>query len=132
MQHRIVVIDDDPDCCETLRELLGFDDHAVWTAHTGRAGLLAAREHRASVVVCDIQLPDISGLDVPRHLAATLQLPPLCIALSGFTDKAAQAASLAAGYAVHLTKPLDFAALRQLLARELSEAERLRAAELST
>ena len=80
----------------------------------------AAEKQKFDLVLCDIGLPDGNGLDLMRHLRETHGLTG--IALSGFGAQEDLAASKAAGFAVHLIKPVDLDRLRQAIA-ELLENE---------
>ena len=90
-------------------------------AMIGEAKRLAA-EHEFDLVICDIGLPDGSGLDLMRHLGDAHALTG--IALSGFGTQDDLAASRQAGFAVHLTKPVDLEVLRATVA-ELLEAKQI-------
>lgn len=116
MPHRIVVVDDDVETCEVLGELLTLQGHDVWTAHTAGEGIAAAIAESASVVISDINLPDISGREIPRRLRSAMPASPVCIAVTGDTGRRDRDESLGAGFLAHLTKPLKLALLDELLA----------------
>ncbi len=116
--RRILIVEDSRDGAESLRLLLALCGHEVRVAHTGPAGVEAARAFRPDVVVCDLGLPGgLSGYDVARALrqdpaTASARL----IALSGYGQAEDHAKSRAAGFDLHLTKPVDPTVLRQHLA----------------
>src|SRR4028118_555269 len=98
MPQRIVVIDADRDSCDMICDFLRFEAHDVWTADTGHEGLSAAVAQQASVVICVVQLPDMDGLQIPRLLRSSMRSAPQLIAISGYTQEAAQRAALEAGF----------------------------------
>jgi signal transduction histidine kinase/CheY-like chemotaxis protein len=111
---RILIIEDHPDAAETLRELLELFGCTVEVAHTGPEGIERAPHFRPEVVLCDLGLPLVDGYAVATALRA---LPEAAharlIALSGHVED--QRAAREAGFDLHLTKPIDFSELRQLL-----------------
>src|SRR5436305_418558 len=62
----VLVVEDNLDAGETLKDLLEIGGHRVWLARDGRSAVALAREHRPEVVICDIGLPDMSGYEVAR------------------------------------------------------------------
>jgi DNA-binding response OmpR family regulator len=67
---RVLVVDDDPDIRELVSFKLGQFDLEVSTAEDGEAGLAAALADPPDVVVLDVMMPKLSGLDVCRQLRA--------------------------------------------------------------
>lgn len=107
---KILVVEDHKDTAIVLRRILEHAGCVVnHCATIGQAKALAAGEE-FDLVICDIGLPDGSGLDLMRYLGATHALTG--IALSGFGTHEDVVASREAGFAVHLTKPVDLAVLR--------------------
>src|SRR5690349_17001001 len=68
--RRILVIEDNVDAGESLAELLRLAGHDVAVARTGAEGIALARAQRPDVVLCDLGLPDVSGLEVAAALRA--------------------------------------------------------------
>ena len=83
---RILVIDDEDDYRDTLCELLERSGYEVIAARNGRAGLKALREYGADVVITDIVMPDMEGIEVIMALRASHPDVPI-IAMSGSLDK---------------------------------------------
>ncbi|HSQ62042.1 MAG TPA: response regulator [Polyangiaceae bacterium] len=108
-QHKrqIVVIEDEPDLVDLLKDLLQDEGHQVWTAADGPTGLALIRATHPDVVLCDLGLPGFDGHAVARavredpSLAATRLL-----ALSGWTQPQDVAKARASGFDVVLPKPL--------------------------
>jgi DNA-binding NtrC family response regulator len=83
-----------------------------------RAKQLAAAQ-QFDVVISDVGLPDGSGLDLMRHLRETYGLAG--VALSGFGTDDDVNASKTAGFAEHLTKPVDWERLKSVIERLMNE-----------
>ena len=98
-----LVIEDDRDIRDLLTLILtrmGFDVHAVGD---GAEGVAAAWEHDPVLVTVDLNLPDMDGLDVARHIRARSQAPTLFITARSEVDD--ELAGMASGAAAYLTKP---------------------------
>jgi hypothetical protein len=102
---KILIVEDHKDTAAAVVESLRAGGHDVRLTHTVADGLRAASSEHFDVVISDIGLPDGSGLDLMRQLSP----PPSigAIALSGFGMEDDQQKSLAAGFARHLTKPVN-------------------------
>jgi two-component system KDP operon response regulator KdpE len=110
---RILVVDDEPAILRFLRAGLGSQNYLVIEAQTGQAAIDAARQHRADLIVLDLGLPDIDGLEVIRHLReAGVALP--IIVLSSRENEAAKVTALDLGADDYITKPFG---IDELLAR---------------
>jgi signal transduction histidine kinase len=116
--RRVLLIDDNKDCTETLAMLMRTLGHDVRTAHDGETGLRVAQQFSPDIVVLDIGLPRVSGLEVARRLRDELGLrdTPL-IAMSGYGQEEDRRRSQEAGFHAHLIKPVDFTELQALLER---------------
>jgi CheY-like chemotaxis protein len=116
--RRVLVVEDNRDIAESLALLLTHSGHEVRTVHDGRSALDAAREFRPHVVLLDIGLPELDGYEVARRLR---QFPELVgarlVALTGYGQPAERRRAMEAGFDVHLVKPVDLLALKELLDR---------------
>ncbi|HLJ93452.1 MAG TPA: ATP-binding protein [Gemmataceae bacterium] len=113
---RVVIVEDNPDTGETLRALLELFGHEARIAHSGRAGVEAARQWQPDVVLCDIGLPGMDGYAVARILRQDPAIPKTnLIALTGYSSDADKNRCLEAGFRLHLTKPIDPAELQRIL-----------------
>jgi DNA-binding response OmpR family regulator len=122
--QRILAIDDDPSVTSLLKRGLSYEEYNVDIAGTGEAGLALAREHPPALVVLDIMMPGISGLEVLRRLrAADPRLP--VIMLTAKDAPADQVHGLEAGADDYVIKPFTFevllARVRALLRRQQAE-----------
>lgn len=115
-RRRVLVVDDNVDAAHSLATLLRLIGHDVQTEHDGRKVQEAVAAFHPDVVLLDIGLPGLDGYAVARLLRSRPSDEPLLlIALTGYGQAEDRAASRAAGFDHHLTKPVDFAVLRQLL-----------------
>ena len=110
---RILLVDDEPAILRFLRAGLGSQGYATLEAATGEAAVAAVLQGRADLVVLDLGLPDIDGLEVIRRLRAARQMIPI-IVLSSRDDEGAKVDALDFGADDYVTKPFG---VPELLAR---------------
>jgi DNA-binding response OmpR family regulator len=133
--QRVLVIDDDPSVTSVLKRGLSYEGFVVDTASSGVEGLAVAREHAPDVVILDIMMPGMDGLEVLRRLRSSdSQLPVLL--LTAKDAPADQVAGLERGADDYVVKPFTFevlvARVRALLRRkETDRPEILRFSDLS-
>jgi PAS domain S-box-containing protein len=113
---RVLVVDDNQDAAHALRLLLEGDGHQVKMATDGICGLELAREYKPDYLLLDIGLPRLSGYDI----AATLRGDPsmkdtIIVAITGYGHVHDRTRTAAVGVDHHLTKPVEFTVLRELL-----------------
>jgi two-component system, OmpR family, KDP operon response regulator KdpE len=102
---RVLVIDDEPEIQRAIRTRLAGADFVVEGALTGAEGMdLVARWH-ADVVILDLSLPDMDGLEVCRQLRTWSQVPIIVLSVRG--DDADKVAALELGADDYLTKPFS-------------------------
>jgi signal transduction histidine kinase/ActR/RegA family two-component response regulator len=122
----LLLVEDHPDTADAMAELLRLLGHQVTVAGSVAKALAAADGRRFDLVISDLGLPDGSGLDLMRDLAAHHGLRG--IALSGYGMDEDLRKSREAGFAAHLTKPVSLPALQAAIRRlavEVDEAGRL-------
>jgi signal transduction histidine kinase/DNA-binding response OmpR family regulator len=114
----VLVVEDNPDNLRTMRALLQ-DTYTVLEATDGRAGVEQARAHRPDLILTDIAMPVMDGLDALRLIRAdeALRSTPV-LAVTASAMKGDQETILAHGFDGYLSKPVDAALLRKTL-REL-------------
>jgi len=102
----ILVVDDEPSIRELLREVLGAEGYAVETAAGKAAALARLAAGDVALLVVDLKLPDLDGLEVCRQVRARQELASLpIIVLSTLDDESSRAAAFAAGANHYLPKP---------------------------
>jgi len=114
--HHDRLIEDSIDAAQALRILLERSGHTVEVTHDGLSGVAAARRSRPDVVLCDIGLPGLDGYGVARQLRETPELAgTFLVAITGYGKDEDRHRARAAGFDVHLTKPVTFKDLQGLL-----------------
>jgi len=113
----VLVVDDDPDTCEAVKDLLELDGYQVRTCATVEQARAAMARFRPICVLLDLTLPDGSGIDVARRIRALYGDDVVLIVLTGTTNPADRTAAEDAGVDYVLTKPLDVSRLRVMLPR---------------
>jgi CheY-like chemotaxis protein len=115
--RRLLVVDDHPDAGEMLAVLLRCWGHDVELALDGPSALASVERRRPDLVLLDIGLPGMSGYDVAERLRSRPELRDvLLVALTGYGQPEDKLRAARAGFAHHLVKPVDPAALQKLLA----------------
>jgi two-component system KDP operon response regulator KdpE len=123
----VLVIDDEPQILRALRINLSVRGYDVITASSGAAALRAAAERRPDVVVLDLGLPDMSGIDVLAGLRGWMTAP--VVVLSARTDPSEKVEALDAGADDYVTKPFS---MDEFLARLRAAVRRGAAAASDT
>lgn len=118
---RILVIEDNADMRDSMRELLHLWGHVAETAADGLEGLAQVLLFKPDIALIDLGLPRMDGYEVARQVRGQEGgRDVLLIALSGYGQPADREAAEAAGFDRHIVKPPDLAELESLLAREAS------------
>ena len=119
---RILVVEDNADAADTLRDLLELFGHEVEVAYSGSQGLEAAHQFRPEVVLCDIGLPGMDGYAVARRLREDPETASSrLVALTGYGRDEDRQLAEEAGFDLHLVKPVAPDELRQHLQAWASE-----------
>jgi len=132
MAEHILVVDDDRTIRETVAEHLAKRGYDTWQAEDGATALELARKHAYGLVLLDIRLPDIDGLEVLRQLRE-LDDSLLVVVMTAYPEVRTAVTALKAGAYDYLNKPFDLDDLRELVKRAFetqrlrTEVERLRA-----
>lgn len=114
----LLLVEDNADVAETLAELLVGAGHRVEHRGSAEEALELLRRSRPDVVLCDIGLPGMDGLELATRLRADPDLGHLkLVAMTGFGDATTKARIENAGFDRHLIKPVAIDALRHCLAR---------------
>jgi len=103
---RVLVIEDDPGIADVIRRALIYQDYEVHLAHTGAQGLAAARDRLPDVVILDLMLPDMDGVEVCKRLRAADGVPIIMLTARDATSDKVQ--GLEAGADDYITKPFEF------------------------
>ncbi len=115
-RRRILVVDDNTDAAVALSALLRKHGHEVLEVHNGTEAMQAFEGFRPEIVLLDIGMPGVNGLEVARHLRSRNRSPrTLIIAVTGWGKTEDELASRDAGFDLHLVKPVDEADLLNAL-----------------
>jgi signal transduction histidine kinase len=112
---RVLVVDDNQDAADSVAHNLRMLGHEVAVAYEGGKAVDAALAFKPDVAVIDIGLPVMNGYQVAETLRVAPS-PPAMIALTGWGTEQDKGDALRAGFARHLTKPVDFDDLMSLVA----------------
>lgn len=115
--RRILVVDDNVDAADSLAVLLRLEGHEVRVAHDGPGALAAVQADPPDVVILDLGMPGMDGFQVARRLKEQPGAKDvLLVALTGWSQEEDRRRCYEVGFDGHLTKPVEFNALRQFLA----------------
>jgi signal transduction histidine kinase len=114
--RRVLIVEDNQDAQDALRCLLEIWGHDVMVAGDGVAGIRLATTNRPDIALVDLGLPTVDGYEVARQVRATLgAASPLLIALTGYGAPEQRSQALAAGFDLHIVKPVEPDRLSALL-----------------
>jgi len=133
--ERLLIIDDDVGLCEVLSERLERDGFSLDAVHDGQHGLEGAQSGKYALVILDLMLPQMSGLDVLRRLRSESEIPVLILTARG--EDVDRIIGLEIGADDYLPKPFNprelIARIRAILrrgSRMASSSERLAAGDI--
>jgi CheY-like chemotaxis protein len=115
-KRRALVVDDVPDVTEMISVLLKHAGFEVVTAHSAQQAIDVARQLRLDLVISDIGMPEMNGYELAQNLRALpgCEKVPM-IAVTGYSMFDDRQRSVASGFNAHMTKPIDPAALLELI-----------------
>ena len=121
--ERILVVDDNPTNLKLARMLLVSEGYEIRTCSNAEEALGVVDEFRPSLILMDVQLPGMDGLELTRLLKADpARRHIVVIALTAYAMKGDQEKALSAGCDGYVSKPIDLDALLRLVAEQLSRA----------
>lgn len=124
-RRTILLAEDNVATAEMTAEVISHFGYNVVVARDGLEAITCARQHQPSLILMDVQMPNMDGLTATRALKqdpATAGIPVICLTALAMEKEAAR--SREAGAVLHLSKPVDFDRLAQLLAQYTSEPAR--------
>ena len=118
VSRRVLVVDDNEDSAESLALLLRLAGHLVETAHDGEAALEVAERFQPDAILLDLGMPRLNGYEVCERI----RMQPwgqgvLMVAQTGWGQAQDRARTMDAGFDAHLTKPIDHAAVQEMLVK---------------
>lgn len=123
-KKRILVVDDEPQITRVLRTSLAGSGYEVRTADDGHSGLRSAREWQPDLVITDISMPNMNGIELCRQLRSESSLPIIVLSVKG--EEKTKVEALDAGADDYVTKPVG---MDELLARVRRNLARTRGTE---
>jgi nitrogen regulation protein NR(I) len=124
MQAKILLIEDDRSTASALQKVLQDEGYAVTVAARGDQGLTQARERQCDLVITDLKLPGLSGMQLIAQLhSAKPKLPIIMMTAHGTTETAIEAMKL--GACDYLVKPFDADELLDLAASAVASSRRM-------
>jgi len=124
MPREVLVVDDTPDCLFILRGMVESSGYSVRTAQSGREALESMADHVPDVIMLDMMMPEMSGLELLERIratAATARVPVILVTARSDDD------DLMAGYQVgadyYITKPCTARQVAHGIALVLGEAD---------
>jgi CheY-like chemotaxis protein len=130
MGANVLVIDDDQRLSEVMEALLSAEGYAVNSAHDGLEGLSAIRKHSPAVVVLDIQMPRMDGLEVLHHMRAHPVLKNIPVILAS-AERGVVSIAQRFSHTSAIQKPFDLMQLVKLVNTALSMNNTLPPCELT-
>ena len=106
--HHIAIVEDNEKNMKLVRDILQFKGYQTLEAVTGNRGLELARERKPDLILMDIQLPDINGIDALHAIrtdALIAKTPVVAVSASVMPDE--QQKIVASGFDAYVTKPID-------------------------
>jgi CheY-like chemotaxis protein len=117
-QRRVLLVDDHDDTCLGMKRMLERRGYQITIAHSAEQAVEKVRTQEFDLLISDIGLPDRSGYELMREVRLNKCLPG--IALSGFGSEEDVNQAREAGFAEHLTKPINFERLEKTIQSLLS------------
>jgi CheY-like chemotaxis protein len=109
-QARILVVDDEDDVRDMIAYALSSEGYAVSTTASGDDAVAAARSGAVELVICDIKMPGMDGVEITRRMKQVAPNLPIVI-VTGFLSEDTLAACNAGGASAYLRKPFELAEL---------------------
>src|SRR5947207_2742364 len=119
VRRNVLVVDDNRDAVESLATVVRLNGHEVHCAHDGEEAVALERKHNPDIVLLDIGLPKIDGYEVARRIRARRGSNSVkIVAITGWGQEEDVRRSQEAGFDAHVTKPIDYPVLLELLKGE--------------
>jgi CheY-like chemotaxis protein len=115
VRRHVLIVEDNADNRESLQELLEGQGHQVEVAIDGEEGVERAISTNPDVALVDVGLPRLDGYEVARRIREASGSRMFLVALTGYGQPEDRMRAAAAGFDVHMTKPINFDLLHQIL-----------------
>ncbi len=122
MGARILIVDDNPTNLKLVAYLVRANGYDVETAADAEQAVAAIAANRPALILMDLQLPGVDGLELTRRLKADPTTRDIkIVAVTAYAMKGDQEKAIAAGCDAYVTKPIDTRGLPALIASQLGE-----------
>ena len=123
MKPTLIIAEDIETIRDSLRKELEGTFEIVALAENGRQALQASQTHRPQLVLMDVVMPEMSGIDATRRIHEEIAEPPKVVILSGIRDESVVLQALAAGASDYLIKPTEISRIKAVLLGYIKEAQ---------
>jgi CheY-like chemotaxis protein len=113
--ERCLVIDDNREAADSLAELLTLMGHEARVAYDGKRALEVCEDFAPTLVLADLEMPEMSGYVLAHRLRSCLGDRPMLVALTGLAGDESRRRSAEAGFDYHLMKPVDIESINALI-----------------
>ncbi len=118
----VLIVDDNPTNLKLLKVIMTYEGYEVRTATDANEALQVLQEFHPALILMDIQLPGMDGLELTRKLRSnSIYENTVIIAVTAYAMKGDEEKTLAAGCNSYMSKPLDMKKLRSLVAEYFSK-----------
>lgn len=119
---RVLIVEDCPDTASSTAMILHLSGMQTRIAHTGKSALAEAEQTPPDLILLDLGLPDMNGLDVARTLRKQSRFDrTMIVVLSGYGSHDDHSQAVIAGCQRYFVKPVDVMALQRMVQRELAQ-----------
>ncbi|MDO8526012.1 MAG: response regulator, partial [Candidatus Omnitrophota bacterium] len=117
---KFLIVDDEQDVVDNVSELFTLRTYAVITASSGRKALELVEKEKPNIIILDIRMPDINGIDVLKEVKKNY--PKIrVIMLTGIEDEATKNMAMALGASGYFTKPYSYSELLDISRKLIQE-----------
>lgn len=123
MKPYVLVVDDEPDICASVKDILEDEGYAVAVAENGEVARRLVREKEPNIILLDIWMPDIDGISLLKELAGELAINAPVVMMSGHGNVETAVEATRLGAKDFIEKPLSLAKLLHTVEHVLEEAK---------
>ena len=117
---KFLIVDDEQDVVDNVSELFTLRNYAVITATSGRKALELVEKEKPNIIILDIRMPDINGIDVLKEVKKNY--PKIrVIMLTGVEDESTKNMAIGLGASGYLTKPYSYSELLEMSRKLIQE-----------
>lgn len=117
---KFLVVDDEPDVVDQVKDLFELRNYTVITATSGEKALELVKKESPNIIILDIRMPGITGMDVLKEVKKTYPKTRV-IMLTGVEDEATKNMAIGLGASGYLTKPYSYSELLEMSRKLIQE-----------